>query len=76
MAVTAAMPEITLRGEFWYLRRRVPERYQKIETRQVIKHCLFTDSHGHSARPPNPVASKAMQWFLAGFRPPEWPDKD
>jgi transcriptional regulator with XRE-family HTH domain len=26
-----------------------------------------------TARPPNPVAAQAMRWFLAGFRPPEWP---
>jgi transcriptional regulator with XRE-family HTH domain len=29
--------------------------------------------HGGSARPPNPVAARAVAWFLDGFRPPEWP---
>lgn len=28
-----------------------------------------------TARGPNPVAAQAMRWFLAGFRPPEWPSK-
>ncbi|HMT45478.1 MAG TPA: helix-turn-helix domain-containing protein [Novosphingobium sp.] len=23
----------------------------------------------------NPTAAKAMRWMLAGFRPPEWPDR-
>lgn len=27
-----------------------------------------------TARSVNPVAAQAMRWFLAGFRPPEWPD--
>lgn len=27
------------------------------------------------ALPPNPTASRVMQWMLDGFRPPEWPDK-
>lgn len=25
------------------------------------------------ARPVNPIAARCMIWFLAGFRPPEWP---
>ena len=29
-----------------------------------------------TSRPPNPVASRAMRWFLAGFRPPEWPGRN
>lgn len=24
-------------------------------------------------RPPNPIACRNMEWFLAGYRPPEWP---
>jgi DNA-binding transcriptional regulator YiaG len=24
-------------------------------------------------RPPHPTAVRVMQWFLAGYRPPEWP---
>ncbi len=31
--------------------------------------------HGNSSRNPNPVASQVMRWLLAGFRPPEWPDR-
>ncbi|MEO0830738.1 MAG: helix-turn-helix domain-containing protein [Pseudomonadota bacterium] len=30
---------------------------------------------GTNARNPNPVAAQAMHWMLAGFRPPEWPQK-
>jgi DNA-binding transcriptional regulator YiaG len=26
------------------------------------------------ARPPNPVACRALGWLLAGYRPPEWPE--
>lgn len=26
-----------------------------------------------TARSVNPVAARCMGWFLAGFRPPEWP---
>ncbi|MER2507434.1 helix-turn-helix domain-containing protein [Amaricoccus sp.] len=28
-----------------------------------------------TARSVNPVAARAMNWFLSGFRPPEWPDR-
>jgi len=28
---------------------------------------------GSSARPPNPIACRALHWMLQGFRPPEWP---
>lgn len=28
-----------------------------------------------TARSVNPVAARAMRWFLDGFRPPEWPVK-
>ena len=27
-----------------------------------------------SGRSVNPVASRVMEWLLAGYRPPEWPD--
>ena len=27
-----------------------------------------------SGRGVNPVASRVMEWLLAGYRPPEWPD--
>ena len=26
-------------------------------------------------RSPNPVAAQAMRWFLAGYRPPDWPEQ-
>jgi len=29
-----------------------------------------------TARSVNPVAARAMTWFLAGYRPPEWPRAD
>ncbi len=29
--------------------------------------------HGGSARPPNPIACRVLEWMLAGYRPPEWP---
>jgi DNA-binding XRE family transcriptional regulator len=32
-----------------------------------------TDEERSTARSVNPVAARAMHWFLAGFRPPEWP---
>lgn len=32
-----------------------------------------TDQGNNTARGVNPVAARAMGWFLAGFRPPEWP---
>ena len=25
-------------------------------------------------RPPNPIACRALEWFEAGFRPPQWPE--
>lgn len=28
---------------------------------------------GSTARKPNEVACRALQWMLDGFRPPEWP---
>ena len=31
------------------------------------------DAERSTARGPNPVAWRAMQWMLDGFRPPEWP---
>ncbi len=27
----------------------------------------------NSARPPNPIAVRVVQWMLAGYRPPQWP---
>jgi DNA-binding transcriptional regulator YiaG len=30
---------------------------------------------GTNSRSPNPVAVQAVRWMLAGFRPPEWPNK-
>ncbi len=29
--------------------------------------------HEDGTRPPNPVACRAMEWMLAGWRPPQWP---
>ncbi len=29
-----------------------------------------------TARSVNPVAARAISWFLSGFRPPEWPHRD
>jgi DNA-binding transcriptional regulator YiaG len=26
-------------------------------------------------RPPNPIACRVVEWMLAGYRPPEWPDQ-
>ena len=26
------------------------------------------------SRPVNPIAARCMQWFLAGYRPPQWPN--
>jgi len=26
-------------------------------------------------RGPNPVAARALEWMLAGFRPPQWPPR-
>ena len=26
-----------------------------------------------TARSPNPIAARVMQWMLDGWRPPEWP---
>ena len=25
-------------------------------------------------RPPNPIACRVVEWMLAGYRPPEWPE--
>ena len=25
--------------------------------------------------PPNPIAVRVMDWFLRGYRPPEWPEE-
>lgn len=27
----------------------------------------------NSARPPNPIAVRVVQWLLDGYRPPQWP---
>ncbi|KGJ02051.1 hypothetical protein SAMN04487972_1453 [Paracoccus halophilus] len=37
-------PVPILRGEYYYLRRRVPSRYASVDTRGFVQHCLFTDS--------------------------------
>ena len=37
-------PVPILRGEHYYLRRRVPSRYASVDTRGFVQHCLFTDS--------------------------------
>jgi DNA-binding transcriptional regulator YiaG len=29
--------------------------------------------HRNTARGPNPVAQRVLQWMLDGYRPPEWP---
>ena len=29
---------------------------------------------GPSARPPNPIACRVLDWMLAGWRPPQWPE--
>lgn len=29
-----------------------------------------------SARPPNPIACRVLEWMVAGYRPPEFPDRD
>ncbi|WP_107992084.1 helix-turn-helix domain-containing protein [Breoghania corrubedonensis] len=29
---------------------------------------------GTNARPPNPIACRVLEWMLAGWRPPQWPD--
>lgn len=26
-----------------------------------------------TARPPNPIACRVVEWMLAGWRPPQWP---
>lgn len=31
------------------------------------------DSSASTSRGPNPVACRAVQWMLAGYRPPQWP---
>lgn len=31
------------------------------------------DPGASTARDPNPVAARVMQWMMAGYRPPEWP---
>jgi DNA-binding transcriptional regulator YiaG len=31
------------------------------------------DETTNSARDPNPVAARVVQWMLDGYRPPEWP---
>ncbi|WP_102867900.1 helix-turn-helix domain-containing protein [Pseudovibrio exalbescens] len=30
---------------------------------------------GGSARPPNPIACRVLQWMLDGYRPPQWPTR-
>lgn len=39
---------------------------------QTIRKWEMADNRS-SARSVNPVAARAMRWFLSGFRPPEWP---
>lgn len=39
---------------------------------QTIRKWEMSDERS-TARSVNPVAARAMLWFLAGFRPPEWP---
>ena len=28
-----------------------------------------------SARAPNPIAARVLEWLSAGFRPPQWPSR-
>lgn len=37
-------PTPVLRGEYYYIRRKVPTRYTPVESRKIIQLCLFTDS--------------------------------
>ncbi|WP_298618698.1 helix-turn-helix domain-containing protein [uncultured Zoogloea sp.] len=39
---------------------------------QTIRKWEMSDVRS-TARGVNPVAARAMRWFLGGFRPPEWP---
>ena len=43
-----------------------------VEPRTIRK---WEATSGDNARPPNPIASRVMQWFQDGFRPPEWPTR-
>lgn len=40
---------------------------------QTIRKWEMPDTRS-TARSVNPVAARAMAWFLAGFRPDGWPD--
>ena len=33
------------------------------------------DEERSTARPPNPVAVRVMEWLKAGWRPPQWPQR-
>ncbi|MDB6178956.1 tyrosine-type recombinase/integrase [Paracoccus sp. Z330] len=37
-------PKIIMRNGLWYIRRRVPSRYEHVERRSIVQICLFTDS--------------------------------
>lgn len=39
---------------------------------QTIRKWEMADNKS-SARSVNPIAAHTMCWFMAGFRPPEWP---
>ena len=28
-----------------------------------------------TSRAPNPIAGRVIEWMLAGWRPPQWPDR-
>lgn len=44
-----------------------------IDTRTVRRY--ESEAEGPSARDPNPIAVRVVEWMQAGFRPPEWPTK-
>jgi len=35
-----------------------------------------TRGDAKTARDPNPIACRVMEWMLAGWRPPEFPERD
>lgn len=55
-----ATPPI-LRGEHYYIRRKVPARFAAVESRKIIQLCLFTDSPKIAAKKAGDVWSELVE---------------
>lgn len=58
-------PRVTLRGGHYYLRKRVPTRYQPVDDRKRINICLYTDSKHIAERKAGEIWSQMIDAWEA-----------